>query len=156
MERAISELALLHLLRTCGSNIPFDEHKEEEDDNEEEPEEDTEDGQEGLLAENEALLCLLTLSLLTNVAVTWSLLEPNSFLFGLFSASFAQDSSVQADLLKRDRMYAREALSVRNKEDCLFCLSSWQLPISAFVQWSTGFSSKLNLHDSAGEKLKDL
>lgn len=153
MERAISELALLHLFSTCASNIPLD-LKEKEEDNEEEPEEDVEDVQEGF-AENEALLWLLNLSLSTNVAVKWSLLKPSSFLFGLFSANFAQDSSVQADLLKRDLMYAREALSFRNKEDCLFCLSFWWPPISVFVQCSTGFSSKLNLHDSAGEKLKD-
>lgn len=111
MERAISELELLHLLSICGSNIPLDELKENEEDEEEEPEEDSEEGQEGLIAENGALLWLLTLFLSTNVAVKWSFLKLNSFLFGLFSASFAQDSSVQADLLKRDHIYAREALS---------------------------------------------
>lgn len=111
MERAISELALLHLWSIFGSNIPLDDLKEKEEDNEEELEEDNEDGQEGLVAANEALLCFLTLFLSTNVALKWSLLKPNSFLFGLFSANFAQDSSVQADLLKRDQMYAREALS---------------------------------------------
>ena len=95
----------------CGSNIPLDELKENEEDDEEETEEDSEDGQEGLVVENEVLLWFLTLFLSTNVAVKWSFLKLNSFLFGLFSANFAQDSSVQADLLKRDQIYAREALS---------------------------------------------
>ena len=123
-----------------------------EEDSDEEPEEDSEAGQEGL-AENEALLWLLSLS--NNVALKWSLSKPNSFLFVLFSDNFAQDSSKQADLLKRDLIYAREALSFRNKADCLICLGFWWLPISVFVQCSTGFSSKPNLQDSVGGKLKE-